>query len=266
MVDKLFGRSILSIVKPLKTKARPRGDGSMRELAYAHIQRKIASRELRAGTPVSELPIANELKISRTPTREALRQLITEGLLEEVPGRGAVVARLEREDIVDLYDLREALELHAVRTLAARTNAPEELAALQKVTDEMLHLINELDRLGTPVLDDGQMQHFESSDIGFHIALLRMAGNRRSLKVVNQARQLIRIFAMRRGGHDRLSLERIYRHHCDIVRAIALRKPDEACAVVSAHIQDSRRERLEQYEQWERNAALDRGRVISIAG
>ncbi len=238
----------------------------MRELAYAHIQRKIASRELRAGTPVSELPIANELKISRTPTREALRQLITEGLLEELPGRGAVVARLEREDVVELYDLREALELHAVRMLASRANAPEDLAALQRVADELVQLIIELDRMNAPLLDDGQMQRFESSDIGFHIALLRMAGNRRSLKVVNHARQLIRIFAERRGGHDRVSLERIYRHHYDIVRAIALRKPDEACALVSEHIQNSRRERLDQYEQWERDAALDRGRIISMAG
>ena len=84
-----------------------------------------------------------------------------------------------------------------------------------------------LDQANAPVLDDDQMQRFEFSDIGFHIALLRMAGNRRSLKVVNQARQLIRIFAERRGGHDRVSLERIYRQHYDIVRAIALRKPDE---------------------------------------
>src|SRR5579863_907354 len=124
----------------------------MRELAYAHIQRKIASRELRAGAPVSELPIASELKISRTPTREALRQLITEGLLEELPGRGAVVARLEREDIIELYDLREALELHAVRTLASRANAPEDLVAIQRVADELLQLINEIDQANPPVL------------------------------------------------------------------------------------------------------------------
>jgi DNA-binding FadR family transcriptional regulator len=149
--------------------------------------------------------------------------------------------------------------------LASRANATEDLAALQRVADELLQLIHELDQAKALVLDDGQMQRFESSDIGFHIALLRMAGNRRSLKVVNQARQLIRIFAERRGGHDRGSLERIYRHHYDIVRAIALRKPDEACALVSEHIQNSRRERLEQYERWERDAALDRSRGIPMA-
>ena len=87
--------------------------------------------------------------------------------------------------------MREALELHAVRTLASRANTTEDLASLQRVADELLQLINELDRTNAPVLDDDQMQRFESSDIGFHIALLRRAGNRRSLKVVNQARQLI---------------------------------------------------------------------------
>ena len=92
--------------------------------------------------PNCQLP--TNCNISRTPTREALRQLITEGLLEELPGRGAVVARLEREDIVELYDLREALELHAVRTLASRANTPEDLASLQRVADELLQLINEI--------------------------------------------------------------------------------------------------------------------------
>lgn len=238
----------------------------MRELAYAYIQRKIASREFRAGAPVSELPIAKELGISRTPTREALRQLITEGLLEELPGRGAVVARLSRADIVEVYDLREALELHAIRKLAEQSLPPADLAMLQKVSDEVLVLIDELDRSGKPTLDEQQMERFESSDIGFHMALLRLAGNRRSLKAVMQARQLIRIFARRRCGHDRASLEQIYRHHHEIVQAIALKKPDEAAAIISRHIQNSKQERLEQFEQWERDAALNKGKVIPMAG
>ena len=116
---------------------------SMREVAYVHIQKKIASRALRAGSPVSEVPIARELGISRTPTREAVRQLVTEGLLEQVPGGGVVVVTLERRDIVEIYELRKALEVQAVE-VAARRLAGTELQNLRKIADEVPHLIQEL--------------------------------------------------------------------------------------------------------------------------
>jgi len=79
-------------------------------VAYHHIQRKISTRELRAGEPVSDVTISRELGISRTPAREAIRQLVSEGLLESVPGRGVVVITLDRNDIRELFEMREALE------------------------------------------------------------------------------------------------------------------------------------------------------------
>jgi len=79
-------------------------------VAYHHIQRKISTRELRAGEPVSDVAISKELGISRTPAREAIRQLVSEGLLESVPGRGVVVITLDRNDIRELFEMREALE------------------------------------------------------------------------------------------------------------------------------------------------------------
>ena len=91
----------------------------MREVAYHHIQRKISTRELRAGEPVSDVTISKELGISRTPAREAIRQLVSEGLLESVPGRGVVVITLDRDDIRELFEMREALEGLAARTVAA---------------------------------------------------------------------------------------------------------------------------------------------------
>lgn len=234
-------------------------DGSMRERAYKFIQRKISSRELPAGAPVSELSVSNELGISRTPTREAIRQLAAEGLLDEIPGRGAYVPRLSHADIADLYDLREGLELHIVRKLAIQSLGPADLAKLQGVTEELLVLIHALDRSGLSRLDEEQMERFESADIAFHMTLTRLGGNERVLRIVNQVRQTIRIFARRHTGHERSALEQIYRDHRDIVQAIALHQADEAAAILSRHIQNSRRERLDQYEQWEREAELVAG-------
>src|SRR5262249_11400151 len=84
---------------------------SSRERAYLYIQRKIGSGELPGGGAVSELALAKEIGISRTPIRESIGQLIAEGLLEQSPNRGVVVVQMRRSDIVDLYELREALEV-----------------------------------------------------------------------------------------------------------------------------------------------------------
>src|SRR4051794_18424985 len=91
-----------------------RDEGSAREKAYSHIQRKILSGEWAGGSPVSELALSKEMGLSRTPIREAVRQLAGEGFLEQVAGRGIAVAQIRRSDIAELYELREAIEVFAV--------------------------------------------------------------------------------------------------------------------------------------------------------
>src|ERR1700712_3847581 len=102
-----------------KTKAKPsKLNYTIREKAYQYIQSRIADGDLPSGSAISELLLAKELGSSRTPVREALGQLVSEGLLEQTPNRGTIVVRLSREDIVDLYELREALEVYVVAKVA----------------------------------------------------------------------------------------------------------------------------------------------------
>lgn len=231
-------------------------DSSIREKAYLHIQRKIASGALKAGSAVSELALAKELGSSRTPIREAMGQLVAEGLLEQTPNRGAVVIQLTRQDIVDLYELREALELYAVVKAARQPVRTPILDQLQKLADETLALKGELEQSGQKALNPLQMHRFMSSDLAFHALLMRMAANARILKIVNETRLLIRIFAMRHRGHEVAELERIYRQHCDLLRAVADQDSEQARRILSDHIQTSQRERLEEYDHWERENAL----------
>ena len=133
----------------------------MRDVAYHHIQRKISSRELRAGAPVSDVAIAKELGISRTPAREAIRQLVSDGLLESIAGRGVVVITLDRDDIRELYEMREALEGLTARTVAMRTPSTEEMRDLRAIAAAMTVLIKELASSRKPALDETQMERFE---------------------------------------------------------------------------------------------------------
>jgi len=229
---------------------------SMREVAYQHIQKKIATRTFRAGDPVSELPVANELGISRTPTREAIRQLVAEGILEEVTGRGVLVVKLDVRDIEEIYDVREALEVQAVTRIARQVVGAVELKNLRKVADEMLSLTQALQRSGRDRLDAKEMTRFEAADIGFHTYLLQIAGNRRSMKIVAAMRTLIRIVAMRRVGHGLEELRRIHQDHVDIIAALEAGDPARAAAVASAHVRASQQARLEQFIQRERESSL----------
>lgn len=229
---------------------------SARERAYLHIQRKIASGELRTGSALSELALAQQLGSSRTPVREALGQLAAEGLLQQTPNRGAVVVQLSRQDIVELYELREALEVYAVSKAArAGTHGPD-LDRAQRLAGEMRELGRELEASGEPALNPEQMQRFMNQDLGFHALLMRMGANARMLKVVNETRLLIRIFAMRHRGHAAAELERIYQQHARILKAIAKGDAAAAATLLGQHIQSSRRERLEELDFWDRERSL----------
>lgn len=232
-----------------------RGDRSIRERAYALIQQKIARGELVPGSAVSEVPLAQELGSSRTPVREALGQLVAAGLLEQTANRGTVVVQLRRQDIIDLYELREALEVYAVGKAARQSNTQRELGRLKEFAQEILRLRSELDAPDSQ-LDPSQMHRFIACDLGFHTLLLRMAANSRILKVVNETRLLIRIFSIHRQGHDAATLTRIYKYHQDIIDAVATGNPASAMQLMSSHIQESQQERLAEFEQWEHEASL----------
>src|SRR5665213_3459484 len=93
------------------------------ETAYQLLRDEIIQWKLEPGTPLGEVETSLRHGVSRTPLREALSRLIAEGLVRTGPGRTAVVTSLSRRDIVELFELREALETQAARLAARRRNA-----------------------------------------------------------------------------------------------------------------------------------------------
>jgi len=230
---------------------------SVRRQAYLLIQKKIASGELEAGTLISEVALARELGSSRTPVREAAGQLLAEGLLELSPGGGIVVTQPTRQDIVDLYELREALEVFAVGRVAAGNGIRrEDLGRLEDSLEETQSLLKELIASGRNELTGDQMKRFVLSDLTFHALLIRLAANARILKVVNETRLMIRIFRIHRSGHRRDELERIYDSHKDILQAVIERNVERCRALLGEHIRASAKERLDEFDLWERENHL----------
>jgi DNA-binding GntR family transcriptional regulator len=232
-----------------------RADRSIRTQAYEYIHGMIVSGELVDGA-ISELAIAQELGISRTPIREAIGQLLAEGLLEQTPNRGTTVVQLKRQDIIDLYELREVLECYAAGKAARLKPYPSELEQWQKHADEILVLKEELEKSGKPRLNAEQMRRFMVSDHSFHAMLMHLAANARMLKAVNDSRVLIRIFAMGHQAYDASQLDRLYHQHDQIIRAVADQNPELATKLIAEHIRTSGQERLLALDAWERDVAM----------
>jgi DNA-binding GntR family transcriptional regulator len=244
------------VPKQRKTKSRKGSHISARERAYVFIQQKIASRELPAGKAISEVALAAELGISRTPVHEAIRQLLGEGLMEEDSNGSTVVVRLSQRDFVELYELRSVLEAHAVSKIAKRTLEDKDIERLQALTGEIKALHGELVKSRKKVLNDAQMRRFEMADISFHTFLMSIAENAAALKIFNKVRYLIGAFAARHAGHSVEALGRIHSEHLAMIHALAAGNVEKAERVITQHIQTSQRERLAEYSYWEREALI----------
>lgn len=112
---------------PSATRGPIRGarSGELRRAVLERISEAITSGRYPPTTPLSEAALAEEFEVSRTPVREALKQLQAEGLVRVVPRVGTFVAEPSRRDIIELFQVKEVLEGLAARQLALRGRVPE---------------------------------------------------------------------------------------------------------------------------------------------
>jgi DNA-binding GntR family transcriptional regulator len=120
----------------LRALLREQGDsGTTAEAVYRALRHGIVHGQLAPGERLRSDALANELRVSRTPVREALRKLEAEGLVEH-SGSRLVVRALSEQDLTELFYVREALEGMAAR-LAAENATPSEIAEIRELLDDM---------------------------------------------------------------------------------------------------------------------------------
>jgi DNA-binding GntR family transcriptional regulator len=142
--------------------ARPR---SLTELVVDELRARIIDGRLRLGAALSENALAAELGLSKTPVREALLQLKLERLVEVLPQRGTYVFRLAADQVAPITELREVLELAALRAAMSR-NPGGLVDALGEITEGMAQALKRDDTVGYQRLD-GQ----------YHQAIIDLSGN-----------------------------------------------------------------------------------------
>ena len=221
---------------------------SLRDQAYERIRSKIILGRLAPGNQISEPKLAEMLGLGRTPVREAIQQLESEGLVERMPRRGTMVRVPERSDIVDLYELREGLEGYAVM-LATERISPGNLARLRTLCEQMRTIADELKKSGKKALTGPLMRRFLAADMGFHMLLISATNNQHIIKIISDSHVMSRIFGTPRQLHTLDIVETAYRVHSDILEAVESVDPEKARLLTMQHIHQSRVESLAHFDR-----------------
>ena len=143
------------------------------------LRQRIFSRELVPGSWIDELKLAEEYGISRTPLREALKVLATEGLVTMKVRRGAYVTEVNEKDLTDVYHLLSLLESDAAGVVAAQAS-PAQITQLQDLHDQLEKAV-------------GNRERFFEINEAFHMRLLEVANNRWRDQMVADLRKVMKL-------------------------------------------------------------------------
>jgi DNA-binding GntR family transcriptional regulator len=189
------------------------------------LRQQIYARELQPGSWIDEMKLCGEFGISRTPLREALKVLATEGLVTMKVRRGAYVTEVSGDDVAQVYHLLALIESDAAATVA-RDATDDERAELAR-----LHA-----RLESQVR---RRAEFFATNEAFHMALLQMAGNRWALQMVTDLRKVMKLnrhHSLFKQGRLAESLA----EHRALMQAIQTRNADAAARLMRAHFANGR--------------------------
>ena len=242
MADKIISLSRQkSKATSRKVTRRKVNENSRADYVSQMIRQAIHDGRYKPGERVRETEVAEWLKVSRTPVREALRRLESDGMLIFVSWRGVVVADLDRQQVSELYAMREILEGAAAK-LAARHIDELEIEILVALLERMQAARNDAHATA-------------SLNRQFHDTIHVAAHNR---YLVQMLEKLDNSLALLRGTTFSIDgrAQQAAREHGDIVEGIKRRDPIAAEAAARAHISAAQRARIElmmtqESDQWE---------------
>lgn len=200
---------------------------SLTETAYNSIRTRVLSGELRPGVEFSELELADQLSMSKTPVREALGRLCVEGLIEAFPRRGYRVTPVTVKDINDLFAIRAMTEGTAA-SMAALNLLPADLDRLEQLAD-----------VGYVPKQQESIQSFVKANEVFHLAIAAGANNPRLLALVTaHLEECTRLFYL--GARSRDVNPETSNDHRRIVEVLRRRDPAKAHEVMVEHSEHTR--------------------------
>jgi DNA-binding GntR family transcriptional regulator len=207
---------------------------SLTETVYRAIKEKILNHEIPMGARIRDEELAEQLGVSRTPIREALRALIRDGLVEVVPRSRTRVRNPTEQDIIEIFDLRIELE-----SLAARKSA-------ERIPTAQLQHLRQLHEAAEEQLRQGSTHLALEFDREMHRVIIDNCGNERlrlMMATINDSVTFFRNLGARTPAHRGFN----YRHR-EIMRALTREDGEAAARALAEHIAMAKEQTLRDFE------------------
>ena len=206
-----------------------------------YLRAAIVQGTIKPNQRLVEETLAQELGVSRTPVREALRRLEAEGLIEFEAQKGARVRPVSAEELAELYELRILLEGHAAR-LAAKKITPAELDALRKINQHFLAILNQADTRGQ------QVQQLIELNQEFHTQIIHVSGNRQLIRITKSLLESNALYGIYY-YHDEEKSRASHQDHLDILDALAKHQAARAEQLMHTHLSQAQSMILQAMQQ-----------------
>jgi len=211
-------------------------DGLLSDVAYRALRDAITRGMLDEGERLADRRIAESLELSRTPVREALQRLESEGFIRNVPRIGLVVAEVTPQDIEDIYVIRIALEGVAAR-LAAQHASTADIALLKQINEQIAVATRKHD-----------LQGLQSLNKQFHEAIYEAARNPRLATLLNTMHDMVQRLRRSTLSVPQRADEALKEHEM-IIEAIQARDPERAEALAREHKEKAKLVRMALYHR-----------------
>jgi DNA-binding GntR family transcriptional regulator len=198
---------------------------SKQQYVYDEIRSRIIDNKYVPGEVLLERAISDELDVSRTPIREAFRRLESDGFVKIIPHKGVFVSGVSIDDLLEIFEFREALEKMAVRLFIAKANDAT-FKRIEKCSDEQLKAHK-----------DGDRDRFMKKDMDFHRIIAEGSNNNRLISGISSIYDLVNRLAMA-VENDPLLVDMAERHHRSLIGAIKKRDIDAAEKAMEVHIRE----------------------------
>ncbi|TZE80976.1 GntR family transcriptional regulator [Calorimonas adulescens] len=210
------------LLKPIKI-----DDSSISDKVFNLLKNAILSGELKPGERLVERKLSEKLGISRTPVREAIQKLKSQGLAVQLPRKGAVVSMVTPREVIDVFNIREVLEGLAARLAAENAN--------KRQINQLNRILNEMEKC----VALNNEEELEDLHIKFHETIYKIAGNEKLYQMLINLQEYIRTYT-RVGYSFHGRIEEATMEHSQIVREIESHNASRAEYYAKRHIENSR--------------------------
>ena len=196
---------------------------SMHDEVAARLRERIFAGELAPGSFIDEGELATQMKISRTPLREALKVLTAEGLVRHEPRRGCFVNQVTEQDLDEIFPVLALLEGRCAYE-AAQNTTDTELQALEALHDKLARHARAK-----------RINEYYEANFAIHEAIIALAGNRWLAGVIADLRKIVKLARLQQ-LHAPGRLEQSLSEHLAVFAALKARDPEGAEAAMRTHL------------------------------